>query len=142
MEGTPLTAGDYTLRITVDVYAVVIPGFPPIKVATATDSTSLTLVVIDNSGINDHENASFYIRHNIPNPFRSVTRIDYYSEKAGPVTFEVYNLFGARLHVEQLMAGRGENSFVYSGQALPEGAYYYVLRAGSIQSNGIMVRAE
>jgi hypothetical protein len=140
MEGTPDSAGDYTLRIVVDIY-VMIFGVP-VKVATATDSTSLTLVVVDNSGIKGYENTSFYIRHNIPNPFQADTRIEYFSEKAGPVTFEVYSLLGERMYTEQLNAVRGENSLVYNGLRLPEGSYFYLLRNGSYQTTGIMVRAD
>jgi hypothetical protein len=140
LEGTPDSAGEYTLRIVVDVY-VLIFGVP-VKVATATDSTSLTLVVIDNTGINGNENTSFYTRHNNPNPFQNETRIEYYSEKGGPVTFEVFSLLGERVYAEQLNASRGENFLVFKGQRLPKGSYFYLLRNGNYQSSGMMVRAD
>jgi len=124
----------------VDVYVLVF-GIP-VKVATAIDSTSLTLVVVDDSGIKGNENASLFVRHNIPNPFQSETRIGYYSEKTGPVVFEVYSLLGERVHTEILNASRGENFLIFNGQKLRGGSYFYLLRSGSNQSAGIMVRAD
>jgi hypothetical protein len=142
MEGNPVTAGEYPLRIVVDVYVIVIPGFPPVKVATAVDSTSLTMIVVDDTGIKDKFNDSFFVRQNNPNPFKTETRIDYYSEKTGPVTFEVYNLLGKRIHVETIMASGGENTMVFNGELLPKGSYFYVLRFGGYQSTGMMIRAD
>jgi hypothetical protein len=142
MEGTPDSAGEYPLRVVVDVYVVVIPGFPPIKVATAIDSTSLRLVVVDNSGIKGNDKASFFIRQNNPNPFQDETRILYYSENAGPATFEVYSLLGKRLHAEQLNAGIGENFIVFDGRKFPPGSYFYILRFKGYQTTGMMIRTE
>jgi hypothetical protein len=142
ISGTTDSAGEYALRIVVDVYAVVFPGLPPIKVATAVDSTSLTLVVIDNSGIKENANSSFYVRQNIPNPFQSETRIEYYSEKPGTVTFEVYSMFGEKIYTEKLNAARGENSLVFNGRMLPKGSYFFILRSESFQANEIMIRAD
>lgn len=140
MEGTPDSAGEYALRIVVDVY-ILFFGIP-VKVATAVDSTSLTLIVVDNTGINDDKEASFHAGHNIPNPFKSETRIGYYADKAGPATFEVYSLVGERVHSEQIHAGEGENLIVFDGRRLSAGTYFYILRRDNYQSAGIMIRAD
>jgi hypothetical protein len=142
MEGTPDSAGEYPLRIVVDVYVIVIPGFPPVKVATAVDSTSLSMVVVDDSGIKEGKNAHFIVRQNIPNPFQNETRIEFYTEKNGPVGFEVYNLLGKKIHTETINAEKGENSLVFSGKSLPGGSYFYILKSGSGQSAGMMIRAD
>jgi len=139
MEGTPGAAGEYALRIVVDVYILFFNV--PVKVATAVDSTSLTLVVVDNTGIND-DKASFHAGHNIPNPFKSETRIGYYADKAGQATFEVYSLVGERVHSEQIHAGEGENVYVFDGRKLSAGTYFYILRRDNHQSAGIMIRAD
>jgi len=138
MEGTPDSAGEYALRIVVDVY-ILFFGVP-VKVATAVDSTSLTLVVVDNTGIK--EDASFHAGHNIPNPFKSETRISYYADEAGTATFEVYSLVGRRVHSEQFNAGEGENVLLFDGQRLSAGTYFYILRFDNYQSAGIMIRAD
>jgi hypothetical protein len=142
MEGTPVLAGDYPLRIVVDVYVVVIPGWPPIKVATVTDSTSLTLVVINDAGINGDHQSPLVVRHNIPNPFQRYTRIAFYSEISGSVDFEVYSLLGKNVFHQNIIAVRGENSLVFNGQTLPEGPYFYVFRSAGYKSTGIMIRKD
>lgn len=140
MEGTPDLPGEYPLRIVVDVYVVILPGFPPVKVATVTDSTSLSLVVIDDAGIKGDDNTSLIARHNIPNPFQKSTRIDYYSEIAGSVDFEVYSILGQRVYHQNIITVRGENSMVFNGQTLPEGPYFYIFRSAGYKSTGIMIR--
>jgi len=142
MKGTPVLAGDYPLRIVVDVYVVVVPGWPPIKVATVTDSTSLTLVVVDDAGIKGNENTSLFVRQNIPNPFQCNTRIDFHSEIIGTVDFEVYSILGQRVYDQQIIAIRGENSLIFNGQMLPEGPYFYIFRSARYKSTGIMIRKD
>ncbi|MCK9398722.1 MAG: hypothetical protein M0Q51_01855 [Bacteroidales bacterium] len=142
MEGAPVLAGDYPLRIVVDVYVVVVPGWPPIKVATVTDSTSLTLVVVDDAGIKGNENTSLFVRQNIPNPFQCNTRIDFHSEIIGTVDFEVYSILGQRVYDQQIIAIRGENSLIFNGQMLPEGPYFYIFRSARYKSTGIMIRKD
>ncbi len=142
ISGTTDSVADYALRIVVDVYAVIFPGLPPIKVATAIDSTSLTLVVLDDSGIKENANSSFFARQNIPNPFQSETRVEFYSEKPGRIDFEVYSMLGEKVYAEKLEAARGENVLVFNGQKLPEGSYFYILRSESSKSYGIMIRTD
>jgi hypothetical protein len=142
MEGTPDSAGEYHLRIVVDVYVVILPGWPPVNVATVVDSTSLTLVVVDDSGINGDGTTSLLARQNVPNPFQINTRIDFYSEIAGPVDFEVYSILGQKVYYRQIIAFHGENSLIYNGQTLPEGPYFYVFRFAGNKSTGIMIRKD
>lgn len=142
LEGTPDSPGNYALHIVVDVYAVVFPGFPPIKVSTVTDSTSLILAVVDDAGIRGDENALLFAGQNIPNPFQSCTRIDFHSEISGLVDFEVYTIIGQRVYNWKLNVSRGENSLVFNGQALPEGPYFYIFRSTGCKSTGIMIRKD
>jgi hypothetical protein len=140
MEGTPDSVGEYHLRIVVDVYVLLFNT--PVYVTTVTDSTSLTLVVIDDAGINGDDQSSLVARHNIPNPFQSITRIDFYSKISGSVDFEVYSILGQKVYNQPLIAFRGENSLVFNGQMLPEGPYFYVFRSAGYKSTGIMIRKD
>lgn len=142
LEGTPDSAGEYHLRIVVDVFVVILPGFPPVDVATVTDSTSLTINVINNSGIKGYNNTSLMAGRSFPNPFRDNTRIDFYSGISGTVTFEVYSILGRKVYDQQITAVKGENSLVFNGQELPEGPYYYVFRSAGYKSTGIMIRKD
>jgi hypothetical protein len=140
LEGTPDSAGEYDLRIVVDVYVLIFNT--PVYITTITDSTSLTIDVVNNSGIKGYDNSYLVARSNFPNPFKENTRIDFYSGNAGPVSFEVYSILGHKVHDEQISALRGENSLVFNGQALPEGPYFYVFRSYVYKSTGIMIRKD
>ena len=141
MEGQPDSAGIYPLRITIDVYAIVLPGFPPIKVATVTDSTSLSIEVVDDSGIKSDDPASIAVRQNMPNPFQTETRIGFYSDKSRQVTFEVYSSQGKRIHFEKQVANKGENFLTYNGQLLSPGMYFYLIKSDGYRSSGIMIKS-
>jgi hypothetical protein len=140
MEGDPDSAGVFPLKIVVDVYVLIFNI--PVKVATAVDSTSLAIEVIDDSGIHGFKNDAFYAEQNIPNPFRSVTRIRYYSDKQESVIFEVFSLVGEKVYREELTAEKGENLVVFNGSALPRGTYFYKLHSDRYQSGGMMIRAD
>ena len=138
IEGTPDSAGEYHLRIVVDVFVLIFNT--PVYVTTVTDSTSLTIVVIDNAGINGDDNPSLVARHNIPNPFQNSTRIDFYSDIAGSTDLDVYSILGQRVYHQNIITIRGENSLIFNGQTLPEGPYFYVFRSAGYKSTGIMIR--
>jgi hypothetical protein len=140
LEGTPDLAGEYHLRIVVDVYVLVFNT--PVYVTTVTDSTSLTIVVVDDSGVKGYKNNSLLAGSSFPNPFQENTRIDFYSGIAGPVTFEVYSILGQKVHDAQIIAVRGENSLVFNGQELPEGPYFYIFRFSGFKATGIMIRKD
>jgi hypothetical protein len=142
MEGQPESAGLFPLRIKIDVYVVVFPGFPPVKVATVTDSTSLNLLVIDDSGTPEGGDWEVSESQNFPNPFRTETRIPFIADRPGEVSFNVYTLMGQLVHQEEFIAEKGENEILFNGRDLPEGSYYFVIRTGNRKTNGIMLRAE
>jgi hypothetical protein len=138
MEGTPDSAGQYPLKITVDVYVLVFGV--PVKAATVTDSTSLSIAVIDNSGINDLVKSPLSILQNAPNPFRDETRIIYYSDRPGILDFEVYSSQGQMVHSQKAEATRGENYLVYHGKSLAAGLYHYILKADGFKVSGTIIR--
>jgi hypothetical protein len=140
LEGTPELEGNYNLRIVVDIYVLILGT--PVKIAQVTDSTSLTLVVADDAGIQGDENASLFVHQNIPNPFQCNTRIDFHSKIAGTIDFEVYSILGKKVWAKQISASKGENSLIFSGQMLPEGPYYFIFRSAGIKTTGIMIRKD
>jgi hypothetical protein len=138
LEGTPDSAGAFPLEITVDIYVLVFGV--PVKAATVTDSTSLSINVIDNSGIGDNS-ARLSVVQNVPNPFKDVTRIVYHSEMNGQVEFEVYSLQGRKVFSQKLDAKTGENYVDYSGNLLAPGMYYYLFKTGGSRISGKMIRS-
>jgi hypothetical protein len=140
LEGTPELAGNYNLKIVVDVYVLILGT--PVKVAQAIDSTSLTLVVVNDAGIKGDENKSLFVRQNVPNPFQCSTRIDFHSEIAGAIDFEVYSILGQRVYGQQINTSKGDNSLIFNGQMLPEGPYFYIFRSAGYKTTGIMIRKD
>jgi hypothetical protein len=140
MEGTPVLAGIYPLNITVDVYVLVFGT--PVKVATVVDSTSLNVLVIDNSGINDHSLSTLAGVHNVPNPFAGETSFTFWSEQDQAFIFEIYSQDGRKQYSEDFFAFRGSNNIIFNGQHLAKGMYFFRLRSEDEQVSGIMIRAD
>jgi len=139
LEGTPTEADTFYLRIVLDIY---INFFgQPVYAMTVVDSTSLFLVVVDNTGL-DESYASLEIIGNYPNPFSDWTNIRFSARQPGEVTFEVFSLLGEKLHEQQTPAKPGENIILYDGRQLSPGTYFYVIRSGGQSLSRIMVRVD
>ncbi|HNS16789.1 MAG TPA: T9SS type A sorting domain-containing protein [Bacteroidales bacterium] len=124
LEGTPAVAGDHPLRITVDVYAKLFPAFPPIRVATVTDSTSLLISVKwDPNSIDETATKAMILLPPEPNPFSGSTRIGVGINDPGVVKLEVYDLVGQIRYSENLTAIHGANYFDFDGRRLDRGIY-------------------
>jgi hypothetical protein len=140
MEGTPVSVGEHQLRIVVDVY---ISFFGvPVKVATVTDSTSLSLSVIDNSGIFSGKRSSENMALNLPNPFRDKTVITFDNRRAGAVELSVYDLVGKCIFCDRFQAVAGKVEYLFDGKSLAPGTYLYRLRWEDQAAGGIMIRAD
>lgn len=139
IEGTPTIADTFYLTLVLDIYINLFGQ--PLYVMTIEDSTSLYMLVADNTGLTENL-ASVEIQGNYPNPFSGFTTVRYATRQAGELTFEVYSLLGELLHTESVFAGRGENVILYDGSGLSAGTYFYVLRAGSTQTSRLMVRID
>lgn len=139
MDGTPTEADTFFLHIVLDVY---IDFFgTPLWVMQVTDSTSLSMIIVDNLGLKDGE-PRLELTGNYPNPFSGWTTVRFESDRFEEVTFEVYNLLGEKLYDENLMARPGPNTILYDGEKLSQGTYFYVLRSGSASNSRLMVRID
>ena len=79
---------------------------------------------------------TFYqLKPNFPNPFNSVTWIEYYLPRAEPFRIAVYNVMGQLVQV--LYSGKqtaGFHSVRWDARDLPSGVYFYSLKATSYQA--------
>ena len=84
---------------------------------------------------------SFTLAQNFPNPFSSVTTINYSIDRAGPVNLEVFDIEGRRIAtlVEGTQAA-GQHSVGFDASRLPSGTYLYrLVNAKGIQSKKMIV---
>jgi hypothetical protein len=140
MQGTPMVADTFHLKIYIGVFVYIELLGDTIRVTQMVDSTSLSIIIIDNTGITERQDRSFYIAGNSPNPFISWTSIRYYSEEPGTVEFQLYTMMGTLVDTRQAMASRGENYFHYLGDKLAPGTYFYLLRSNGRQAAGKMIK--
>lgn len=140
MQGTPTVADTFHLKIYIGVFVYIELLGDTIQVAQIVDSTSLSIIIIDNAGIMERQDHSFYIAGSLPNPFTTWTSIQYYSEDPGPVEFQLYNMMGALVDTRQTMAFKGQNYYSYLGDGLAPGTYFYLLRSNGRQAAGKIVK--
>ncbi len=128
LEGTPSEKGDFPLRIVVDVYIPGIGGSDPIKVATVTDSTSLTISVTDPSGIGDLSDYNISQMKCSPNPFARDFEILIKSREPEDVIVEVHSLMGMVMLARTHSLQTGENRIQLNGSGLLPGIYFLSIR--------------
>lgn len=139
LDGTPTEAGIFPLKIVVDIYIDFFGN--PLYVMTITDSTSLSIEVLDNTGIINFSLSDLLVYNSYPNPFSTWTNIRYYVSSSGEVSLNVYSLVGEMVHQERKMASKGDNSFLFNGSKLAAGTYIYILRTEKYSARSMMVRS-
>ena len=142
LSGVPTEAGLFYLHIVVDVYAIIINGYPPIKLGQEVDSTSIYLEVIDDSGIPEFANRNFFIRNNQPNPFSGTTLINFYTHEPINVELTVFSSMGEVVYRQDYLSVRGENKLKFDGSSLRNGTYFYVLKSSKYKASGMMVKSD
>lgn len=140
LEGTPTVADTFPLRIVVDIYVNVF-GFP-VYAGQIIDSTSVAMIIVDNTGLAAGHDPAFYIRGNYPNPFTTWTSIEYYAETPGPVEFELYSIIGRLVDAKTAHAMKGQNYLHYQGEHLQPATYFYRLKSGQKTATGRLVRGK
>jgi len=81
-----------------------------------------------------------------PNPFRDITTLSYTLKEAGPVSFEIYNILGQKIHTLQTeRSTKGKNSISWDGRdrnGLPvaSGVYFCRLRTDHYFGSAKLIR--
>ena len=60
-----------------------------------------------------------------PNPFEQQTEIMIESLVNGAFQFEVFNMFGQRVHQQSIRLNQGANQFTFDAGDIPSGTYLY-----------------
>ncbi len=121
------TIGTYPLKIIVDIYALILGE--PVNVFTLTDSTSLSMRVLENaSSILNRDNHRF-IPKVWPNPFTDGLTIDLDKTINGSVDVEIFNLTGSKVYSET-MSIIMQSALKLDLDELPTGLYFISLTHG------------
>jgi hypothetical protein len=137
LSGTPETAGEYDLGITVSVLAN-IPSLGVIRIDSITDDTSVSIVIHAGSGLADPALEDHLVICG-PNPFNNTTTIRLRSQGIEDAELVVYNLLGGIVYREHMRASPGINNFRFNGQDLRHGTYiYHVSTKGEIYTNRLL----
>ncbi len=90
---------------------------------------------------NEVSNTVSKLDQNTPNPFSSVTSINYSLKQAGDVSLSIYDVLGKP--VASLMNNQsqttGDYNYTFNAESLREGIYYYTLTVGEISETKRMV---
>jgi len=76
---------------------------------------------------------SFYLNQNYPNPFNPETTIEYGLPTDQKVKLQIFNILGQKIATlvnERQEAGRYKITFNATNPTLPNGVYFYYLKAG------------
>jgi hypothetical protein len=126
IEGVPEVAGVYPLKIIVDVYIPGIFGSDPIKITTATDSTSLAITITETAGVNESD--AFRFPGFSPNPFKNAFNLRFYTAEPGIFSIDLFDLTGNKVSGITYQANQGQNKIRIDGSHLPAGVYLYSIR--------------
>lgn len=140
MSGTPSATGTYTLKIKVGVYITFLGN--PVYVGEQVDSTSLSMIVLPATSIDEQDRSLTSQVSLQPNPFDHQTSIGFYSQHQQQAVLEVINLLGEVVCRESMVAVPGRNKFLFDGSSLKPGVYQTNVFIGDARLNGKLVKAK
>ncbi len=138
LDGTPILAGTYKLKITVSPYISIL-GIP-VKWGEHVDSTSVVVNVGIPAYIDPVENQDFTMINAFPNPFTWEAKIGFYDQKTEDVELRVFNLTGQQVHYERIDQAVGLNYFDFNGNSLSPGYYIYAVIRKDEVLNGKLIK--
>ena len=113
----------YPISVYVTAYLVVCGGF---QHATLLDTiTGYSIVVDNNTAIQNQSISNFDVWQNVPNPFRGISEISLVSPKNDVITFKVSNLLGKIIYTKTIYAPKGLNKITLSSKDFESGIYIY-----------------
>jgi len=86
------------------------------------------------TGIDDNSTAvrGFVLKQNYPNPFNATTTIRFLLPQPERVTLKVFDLLGKEVAVLlDKEVGAGEHTVVFDSEKLPNGVYFFRIKAGT-----------
>jgi len=131
--------GVYPITIEINVYthgSISVLGFTiPVEtdLYTATGNyeyiKGYKIVVNSATGIETFHQDDFILFQNAPNPFAKFSNIQFNVPKSDNVYFEVVDMFGRSVYIEEIAADKGVNSYQFNHD-LSAGLYMYSINNG------------
>lgn len=82
----------------------------------------------------------FVLFQNYPNPFNPITKIRFGLPKTSDIEIDIFNIRGQLIHrIRKENLSGGYHEFVFDGQNLPSGVYFYRVKMGEILKVNKMV---
>ncbi len=125
-----------------------------IKAAKISSANDLTFSIVGNSEIadkdagrienvkfstpelNTSEESDYYLSHNHPNPFNTITEITYSIPEEGKVSLRIYNLIGEEISIlVDENKDAGSYTVKYDGSDLTPGVYVYMIEVAGKDSS-------
>ncbi len=91
------------------------------------DQTCVALIGINDVGIDLANGDVFSVEQNQPNPAFGDVRIDYFVPKSGKVHFELLNVLGQTIKMQEYDVSEGNQMIKIDADKLAEGVYYYTV---------------
>ncbi len=95
----------------------------------------VTGVVATNIAKND----GFVLEYNSPNPFSYSTNINFTLPHAAKLTLQVFDVFGREVRSINIMALKGNNTYIFRRYNLSAGIYFYKLNFDNISKRSKMI---
>ena len=96
-------------------------------------------LIIDPNCVVSIENHAMTLLNNIPNPFSTITNIQYQLQATEMVDFFVFDVLGKKVHEENVVGQIGLNAIEFNRGVLPKGIYLYQLNTATNKVSGKMV---
>ena len=122
------TVGTYPLKIIVDLYAPILGE--PVYVTTLTDSTSLSMQVLENASSVFNQNKMGFINNVRPNPFTDDLTIDLDKRINSSIDMEIFNLTGSKVYSDSMTISM-QSAIKLDLDFLPPGLYFISLTHGN-----------
>jgi len=123
LSGTPTQAGVFAVEFYMTPFYDF--GSGPESLGSFMDDTSVVITVSAATGIDPRQSDQFQVLPIVPNPFSEITRMSFYTPFEDRVSLQVYNILGKLMYEETQSASAGEHQFVFSGDDLLPGTYFY-----------------
>jgi len=121
-------AGDYPLKVIVDIYANIFGE--PVNIFQLTDSTSLKMQVMDPSSIEERQ-LSTIISNVWPNPFSNELNLELNTDRNSSGKIELYNLMGKMVYAQKIYQQSSIHTIYLEGVGLPDGLYFISVELGN-----------